>query len=129
MGGEIERLQKLIMESKDQLAELRRAEPRKAVKDYTFAVADGTVKLSELFCGKRDLIVVHNMGATCPYCTMWADGFNGLRHHIGNRAAFVVRRPTSHLIGFGQRQRQKQTSCGSHGDGGKRALQNRPETL
>lgn len=51
------------------------------------------VNLSKLFGPKEDLIVVHNMGSTCPYCTMWADGFNGLLPHLENRASFVVSSP------------------------------------
>jgi predicted dithiol-disulfide oxidoreductase (DUF899 family) len=94
MEGEIERIEKLIIESKQRLAELRREVPRRPVEDYAFGIADGgIVKLSELFGDKRDLLVVHNMGASCIYCTMWADGFNGLRKHLENRAAFVVSSP------------------------------------
>jgi predicted dithiol-disulfide oxidoreductase (DUF899 family) len=37
--------------------------------------------------------VVHNMGASCPYCTLWADAYNGLYRHIRSRAAFVVASP------------------------------------
>jgi predicted dithiol-disulfide oxidoreductase (DUF899 family) len=33
------------------------------------------------------------MGAACVYCTLWADGFNGLVHHLENRAAFVLASP------------------------------------
>ena len=33
------------------------------------------------------------MGRGCSYCTLWADGFNGLRHHFEDRAAFVVVSP------------------------------------
>jgi predicted dithiol-disulfide oxidoreductase (DUF899 family) len=28
------------------------------------------VNISELFGKKNDLIIIHNMGKTCPYCTM-----------------------------------------------------------
>lgn len=38
-------------------------------------------------------MVVHNMGKSCPYCTLWADGFNGVVDHLGNRAPFVVVSP------------------------------------
>ena len=51
------------------------------------------INLSGLFSKKKDLIVVHNMGNSCPYCTMWADGFNGLLPHLEDRAAFVVSSP------------------------------------
>src|SRR5260370_15203290 len=33
------------------------------------------------------------MGSSCPACTMWADGYNGIHHHIATRAAFVVSSP------------------------------------
>ncbi len=63
------------------------------VDDYELATAKGAVSLSQLF-GKKDyLFVIHNMGAGCRYCTLWADGFNGLYPHLDNRAAFVVASP------------------------------------
>ena len=33
------------------------------------------------------------MGKSCAYCTMWADGFNGVLKHLEDRAAFVVISP------------------------------------
>src|SRR5262249_22587810 len=51
------------------------------------------LRLSELFGAHQDLIVVHNMGKTCPACTMWADGYNGIHHHVATRASFVVSSP------------------------------------
>jgi predicted dithiol-disulfide oxidoreductase (DUF899 family) len=33
------------------------------------------------------------MGRGCSYCTLWADGFNGIIRHLENRAAFVVISP------------------------------------
>ena len=64
------------------------------VKDYEFLDSKNKkVKLSELFGDKKDLIIIHNMGKSCPYCTMWADGFNGLRNHLEDRAGFIVSTP------------------------------------
>ncbi len=48
------------------------------------------VKLSALFGKKNALVLIHNMGASCPYCTMWADGFEGVYKHLAKQAAFVV---------------------------------------
>ncbi|MGG0717046.1 DUF899 family protein [Robertmurraya massiliosenegalensis] len=48
---------------------------------------------SFLFGDKDELIVIQNMGKSCPYCTMWADGFNGVYPHIIEKAAFVVATP------------------------------------
>lgn len=68
------------------------------VDDYTFAAAGGKKRLSELFGGKDDLFVIHNMGSSCPYCTLWADGYNGVHHHLADRAAFVVSSPDAPAV-------------------------------
>lgn len=70
--------------------------PRFEVANYTLKSRNGdSVKLSELFGDKKELILVHNMGKSCPYCTLWADGLNGLYLHLENRAAFAVSTPDS----------------------------------
>lgn len=80
--------------AKARVARLRWQLPQTVVQDYRLAGSGGRrVKLSALFGRHRDLILVHNMGRTCPYCTMWADGFNGLLKHLESRAAFVVVSP------------------------------------
>jgi predicted dithiol-disulfide oxidoreductase (DUF899 family) len=82
-------------------AELREALAEAAqtdAADYAFDTLDGPVNLSALFGGKRDLFMIHNMGVSCPNCTMWADGFNGLYPHIADRAAFVLVSPDSPQI-------------------------------
>jgi predicted dithiol-disulfide oxidoreductase (DUF899 family) len=63
------------------------------VEDYVFATPQGPVTLSALFGHMPDLIVIHNMGRSCPHCTLWADGYNGLYPHLADRAAFVVTSP------------------------------------
>ena len=68
------------------------AEPEE-VENYRFATTEGAVRLSELFGDKEYLFVIHNMGKSCPACTMWADGFNGVLPHLENHAAFVVSSP------------------------------------
>jgi len=91
---QIFKLEENIMETQKKLGQLRQRLPREAVKDYIFkSWAGKPVNLSALFGSKKDLILVHNMGKRCPYCTMWADGFNGVRQHLDNRAAFVVNSP------------------------------------
>ena len=82
-----------IAEIRDEMREARAAAEPEEVSDYVFANANVSVRLSELFGDKADLIVIHNMGSSCPYCTLWADGFNGIYEHLANRAAFVVSSP------------------------------------
>jgi predicted dithiol-disulfide oxidoreductase (DUF899 family) len=70
----------------------KQVEPE-VVEDHAFESSTGTVLLSALFGRHADLILIHNMGAGCPYCTMWADGYNGLYAHIADRASFVLASP------------------------------------
>jgi predicted dithiol-disulfide oxidoreductase (DUF899 family) len=85
---------------REQIAELRQkmraaqaaVEPE-PVRDYEFANSEGPKLLSQLFGARCDLFVIHNMGRSCPSCTLWADSFNGLYPHIADRAAFVVASP------------------------------------
>jgi predicted dithiol-disulfide oxidoreductase (DUF899 family) len=71
---------------------LATVEPQE-VQDYELLNIDGPVRLSELFGSHEDLIVIHNMGVSCSYCTLWADGYNGVHQHVVSRAAFVVSSP------------------------------------
>ncbi len=91
---QIDALEKEIQEKKKQLVTLRRQQPPTPVTDYTFLTHDGQqVTLSSLFAGGDELMVIHNMGKQCPYCTLWADGLNGVWQHLENRAPFVVISP------------------------------------
>jgi predicted dithiol-disulfide oxidoreductase (DUF899 family) len=71
---------------------LATVEPQE-VKDYEFTTVEGPVRLSELFGDHEDLILIHNMGSSCSYCTLWADGYNGIHQHVVTRAAFAVSSP------------------------------------
>lgn len=90
IGGiekEIEALRKKKIELNSKLAAME-------VKDYVLKDREGKdVKLSEMFAGKDHLILVHNMGKGCPYCTMWADGFKDTYKEIEKKASFVLVSP------------------------------------
>ncbi len=90
----IESLDKKIRKLNQQLADLRKASAGQEIADYAFAVSGGKkVKLSRLFGKKEYLVLVHNMGKSCPYCTMWADNYNGIFTHIEKKAGFAVVSP------------------------------------
>ena len=84
-----------LEKAQQRLKEIRRRVPSEPVQNYQLHGPDGAIRLSELFGDKSDLILIHNMGTGCPYCTMWADGFNGVLHHLEDRSAFVVVSPDS----------------------------------
>lgn len=81
-----------------QIRTLQAAIEPKAVADYTFAGHDGPVTLAQLFGAKDTLYVIHNMGASCPYCTMWADGFKSIYPYLASRAAFVIASPDAPAV-------------------------------
>ena len=84
-----------ILEIRAEMRELQAGIEPESVEDYAFETTDGPVRLSALFGHHDDLFVIHNMGASCAYCTLWADGFNGLLDHLEDRAAFVLSSPDS----------------------------------
>jgi predicted dithiol-disulfide oxidoreductase (DUF899 family) len=67
------------------------------VANYIFTDTNGSkVVLEDLFGTHDELILIHNMGKNCPYCTLWADGFIGMYRHITTRCGFVLASPNSH---------------------------------
>src|ERR1700751_5523887 len=86
-----------IANLRGKMRELQQSVEPVEVGDYEFSTIEGQVRLSELFADKEYLLVIHNMGAGCRYCTLWADGFNEILPHIENRAAFVVASPDDPL--------------------------------
>lgn len=83
--------EKELVNLRKRILELQKQRKYELKKDYTLYDLDGNiVKLSTLFGEMNDLIIVHNMGVRCAYCTLWADGFNGVYHHLESRAAFAL---------------------------------------
>lgn len=91
---QVDELEYQLQDIKQKLAELRRQRPREEIRDYRLLDSVGReASLSSLFGNQNSLILVHNMGRNCSYCTMWADGFNGLLPHLESRAAFALTSP------------------------------------
>ncbi len=87
-------LRERVTELRQQIRAIQQSIEPEPVQDYALHGSDGrSVRLGELFDGKDTLILIHNMGAGCVYCTLWADGFNGVYDHLRDRAAFVVSSP------------------------------------
>ena len=89
-GNEIEELEHQIREGMEKLAELRKANPGVEVRNYTFSTLDGETTLLDLFADRDKLLVIHNMGQGCRYCTLWADGFNGILGHLESVFSVVL---------------------------------------
>lgn len=87
---EAQKLEYEIMQKAQQLAELRRAENGCETTDYAFQSLTGKLNLSDMFAGRDRLLVIHNMGQGCRYCTLWADGINGVLNHLEDAMAVVL---------------------------------------
>lgn len=83
-------LERKIWELTSELTALRKAGSDTPVPDYTFQTQDGEATLRDLFGGRDKLLAIHNMGQGCRYCTLWADGFNGLLPHLESAMAVVL---------------------------------------
>jgi predicted dithiol-disulfide oxidoreductase (DUF899 family) len=87
----IARLEKDLVKQHQRLAKLKRKAGREKVVDYKLRSASGPARFSQLFGTHSDVIVVHNMGQSCRYCTMWADGFNGIYPYLAQSRSFRSR--------------------------------------
>lgn len=91
---QIHDLQKQIEAHRNSILELRAQLQPEPVSDYTLlGKGNSVVSLSSLFDERNELLVIHNMGKRCAYCTLWADGFNGFYLPINDRVPFVVVSP------------------------------------
>lgn len=95
-----------LMNQRERVAALRRELPDAPVDDYLFvegpanlALGDEElfeVPLSQLFSAPdRTLVLMHLMFGglqtePCPMCCLWADGYNGIQHHLRDRVDFAV---------------------------------------
>src|ERR1041385_7954253 len=83
----------------------------KIEKEYVFEGSTGKVTLGELFAGKSQLIVYHFMfgpgwGEGCEHCSFWADHFDSVNIHIGQRDttfAVISRAPLKEIEPFQKR--------------------------
>jgi len=104
--------EKKFSKLRDELTRQRRALPwEKIEKEYVFDGPNGRETLAELFCGKSQLLVYHFMfgpdwGEGCAHCSFWADHFDSVNAHIGQRdTTFVVisRAPLKEIKPFKKR--------------------------
>lgn len=97
-SADIAKLEQEIVEQVARLNELRRANPPEEVPNYQFSTEAGEISLLDMFGQNDKLLVIHNMGQGCRYCTLWADGFNGLVAHLESAmSVYLVSKDTPDL--------------------------------
>ncbi len=87
---EISKLEQQIFELTTKLNELRKSNGGEEVRNYSFATINGETDLLGMFGDKKRLLLIHNMGQGCRYCTLWADGFNGFLKHLESVISVVL---------------------------------------
>ena len=81
ISEELGELYKEQMRLAKKIAAKTQEQAHETVKDYALTNSAGeTVALSSLFGERSRLIVIHNMGFSCSYCTLWADTINGTQY-------------------------------------------------
>ncbi len=88
--GDAAALEQQIQTLIGELQKLRKESQGVEVRNYRFATLSGEVGLLDLFGDHDKLLVIHNMGQGCRYCTLWADGFNGLLQHLESVMSVVL---------------------------------------
>lgn len=71
-----------LAELHSRLVKVRRELSGGKVKDYCLETMEGTRYLSQFFSDSGTLLLIHNMGSGCSYCTVYADGINGILQHL-----------------------------------------------
>ena len=104
--------EKKFSRQRERLAEERRKLPWvKVDQDYVFDGPGGAESLAQLFGTKNQLVVYHFMFAPgwkegCPHCSFWADHYDGMLPHLGQRdVSFVAisRAPLGEIRPFQER--------------------------
>jgi predicted dithiol-disulfide oxidoreductase (DUF899 family) len=90
MNSNIIEIEREIFELTAKLNELRGANEGVGVRNYTFDTISGPTALLDLFGHQKKLLLIHNMGQGCRYCTLWADGLNGFVPHIETAMALAL---------------------------------------
>ncbi len=110
---------------RDALSKARRSLPWvKIDKEYVFDGPDGKETLSDLFDGRRQLIVYHFMFGPdwdegCKHCSYLADQFDGANWHLPRRDVTLVaisRAPLSKLEPYKKRMGWRFKWVSSHGN-------------
>ena len=88
-NNEIRAIEQQIRQLMEKLAKLQKTHHDGEVNNYNFSTLNGKTTLLDLFGEKDKLLLIHNMGQGCRYCTLWADGFNGFVQHIESTMSVV----------------------------------------
>ena len=90
MSPKIQQTETQIIEQNEQLTDMRKTRAGGGVPNCVFGTIEGEVSLLDMFGDKNQLLLIHNMGQGCRFCTLWADGFNGFLKHLESVMSVVL---------------------------------------
>ena len=97
LKNEIKQLYAEIEDRRKRIINLRKELPHEEINNYVFTDLSGqSVNLLDLFGDSDELLLIHNMGKECRYCTMWADGFRGYSEILSDRMPWVLTSPNDY---------------------------------
>ena len=70
VNGKLADYRRQIAAIRERMRETLAAVEPQEVANYEFTNNAGPVRLAELFGDHEDLILIHNMGVSCSYCTL-----------------------------------------------------------
>lgn len=96
---EISKIQNEINAKREAIIALRKQIIEEKIEDYCLVNSENkSISLSSLFNERNELIIIHNMGKRCSYCTLWADELNGITKPLGDAVPFVLVSPDSPAV-------------------------------
>jgi len=118
MTEEIQKIEQQLFDLTGKLNELRKTVSGEKVTNYTFDTLDGEISLADMFGENDRLLLIHNMGQACRYCTLWADGFNGFLPHLESAmSVFLVSKDSPKTQRSFASSRNWRFRLASHGGG------------
>ena len=86
----LKELEAQLVKLNEEIEQVRAQQVPVEVENYIFQTLNGSVSLSELFGQREQLMLIHNMGSQCRFCTLWADGINGHLPHLESVLSVVL---------------------------------------
>ena len=73
-AAKLRELETQLIALNNEIEKVRAGQTPVEVENYAFQTLTGEVTLMDLFAHRAQLLLIHNMGSQCPFCTSWADG-------------------------------------------------------
>ena len=70
-AAKLRELETQLVARNNEIEKVRAEQTPVEVENYAFQTLNGEVTLMDLFGQREQLLLIHNMGSQCPFCTLW----------------------------------------------------------